>query len=217
MTRRTRCRPIVFIVIPIQVVLGKIANSSRGGVLPSGVLVHGLTILATRRSISQPAAVAGKTHSTHAESSPSSSTMSSPSPPPSPSSFIWSIECAAALARSSSVRASSSSTWAISLIRSMSASFRGCFDGWRAETPRLTLTQRAQVSQLDQTRKGQYAHHAMLEIKSPILQNPREARASKKKGSRYGSRADREPKQGFAHKCINPGWTFQFLQIIQSQ
>ena len=107
----------------------------------------------------------------------------STSPPPSPSSFLWSMKCAAALARSSSVRASSSSTWAISLIRSISASFRGCFEGWRAETPRLTLAWRAQVSQLGQIRTRRYAYHAMLEIKSPILQNPRRsARVEKKKG-----------------------------------
>jgi len=110
--------------------------------------------------------------------------MSYTSPPPSPSSFLWSIKCAAALARSSSVRASSSSTWAISLIRSISASFRGCFEGWRAETPRLTLAWRAQISQLDQIRTRRYAYHAMLEIKSPILQNSRRsARVEKKKAA----------------------------------
>ena len=50
MTRRTRCRPI-FIVVRIQIVLGKVSISSWGGVHPGGVLVHGLTILATGRSV----------------------------------------------------------------------------------------------------------------------------------------------------------------------
>ena len=52
MTRRTRCRAIVFFVVCIQVVLGK-ASFLRWCNFPScSVLVHGFTILAARQLIS---------------------------------------------------------------------------------------------------------------------------------------------------------------------
>lgn len=124
-----------FLIIVIQVVLRQIIITAIR--LGCGVRVHQHILFAVPAQVSaSPSKSAHRnsidTHSTQASSSSPPSSASSPSAP-------FPIWFAASCARSSSIRASSSSMRASALTRPSSFSSRLYFWGCCAATPRLTL------------------------------------------------------------------------------